>query len=263
MGEVFDVALYGAAGLLVLYALRVVFQKKDPEHPGAEARLGCGYFFLACALGGLASRDLVGGWVNAARLGTGVFLAAPALGALTKPHGSRLFLGVVGLFLSAFVAGPVVKDIWTGVEERIEGGPRLELEDAIAQMETRRDEIDGRLDDWRTRDLELRQLIKQKGFADFDALSEDPEGLKMLQELEVTQATIAAAEGEVAKLDAKIEEARAKLAQLEAAGAQAEEETELDLDLPDLSGDEYLTPVEEYVRQKELEALFEQEFTGK
>ena len=61
MGEALNWALYAGSALLILYAARVLMQGKDPEHPGKQARLGCGFFFLACLFGGLASRGLVGG----------------------------------------------------------------------------------------------------------------------------------------------------------------------------------------------------------
>ena len=258
MGEVFGWALYAATALLVLYALRVVMQGKDPEHPGREARLGCGFFFLACLCGGLASKDHVGGWGNAARLGAGVFLLAPAVGALSRPHGARLFLGVIGLVASIVVAGPVARDLWQQAGERSEAAPRIELEEAVAQLEDQREQLTGRVDGWTTRELELRARIGQSGHADFDSLAADPEALGRLEELEAVRSRLDWGRAKLAEIESSLERARRELDRLEE-GASEGDLADFGLSIPSLA-DEDLSPVEEYARQKELEALFEEEF---
>lgn len=260
MEQALNWALYAASGLLALYAVRVLLQKKDPDFPGAQMRFGCGFYFLACVLAAAAARNAVGGPLNAVRLGAGAFLLAPAVGALTKTHGSRLVLGVVALFLSVLLAGPVVKDLWGDAQARIEGGPRLELQDAIADLETADQKLSGRLDDWRQRDLELRGRIRQAGYASYDDLAADADGLALLTELESVQGKIAWAEGEVAKVSRQLEAARGKLASLDEAKSDADDLQDLGLQVPDVSNDAYLTPVEQYARQKELEELFQKEF---
>jgi len=263
MGQAVRWALYACAGLLVLYAGRVLLQKRDPDRPGAELRLGCGFYFLACILGALASQDLVGGAWNAARLGVAAFLLLPAAGALTRSHGSRLLLGITALFLSVVLAGPVVNDLWTEAAARREGASRLTLEQAIEDLETAEQGIAGRLEPWRQRDLELRGQLKATGYATYAELAADAEALALLTELESVQGKIAWAEGELTRIRAQLGLARTRLASLEARASEQDDLGDLGLDVPDVSSDEYLTPVERYARQKELEALFERELGGK
>ena len=251
-----DLALYAASALLLLYALRVLTQKKDPDRPGASAQLGCGYFFLACLLGGLASRDLVGGWFNAARVAAGIFLIAPAVGALTRPHVSRLLLGVIGIVLAILIAGPVLQSTWSDIEEGRETGPRIELEEALGQLEETRAETSTEVEKSSSRALELKALIENTGHASFQELSADPEAMAWLEELELMQARIQLGEGQLAELEAKIEEARVLLAQLDSEQTDTSDAGST-IEIPQVTP---MTPVEEYARQKELEVLYEEQF---
>ncbi len=248
--EALSWGLTAAAVLLVLYALRVVLQKDNPEHPGQQARLGCGFFFLACTLWSLAAHQWVGGWIPAGRLGLGIFLVTPALGALTRPHGSRLALGVLGLILGIFLAGPVVRELASGWPQ----GRTTALEDQLHQLRTREGELSGVMDDLEQEQRTLTAALETGGFADFTAVQADPKALAQLERLARVRELLS-------KGTARLGEVREAISTLEAKLAGSEE---AEAGVPHLLGadplDEQsdLTPVEEYARQKELQALFEE-----
>ncbi len=252
-------ALTAAAVLLVIYALRVTVQSRDPEKPGQKAGLGCGFFFLACLLWSLASHRWVGGWGNAFRLGMGIFLATPAIGALTKPHGARLFLGVIGLMAGIVLAGPVARDLVVGYQEREEAAPRLELEGRIGELRDAEGKLVEALDRWNGERLELTATLQSSGFADFSALQQDRASLARLERLdEIGRLTDEAS----ARLDQVRETLRASEAELQRLTQAGEDAAASGLKLPETTGSSTptssdLSPVEEYARQKRLEALFE------
>lgn len=253
-------AINAAAILLVLYGARVFLQGRR-QHEGAKAGLGCGYFFLACVLGSLASAPWLGGYRNALQLGAGIFLATPAIGALTRPHGSRLFLGVFGLILGILLAGPVVRGLWTDVRERQEAGPRVQLEETLGELRQARASLEDSLQDWGVQALQLRKAIEATGHESFDELSQDAEAMDRLGELNTVRGRIDWGENQLAIVDQKIGAIEQQLAALdERADSPLSDLEALGMRLPDAPAPEELTPVEEYARQKQLQDLFETEF---
>ena len=252
--EALSWALTAAAVLLVVYALRVIMQDRDPEKPGKKAGLGCGFFFLACLLWSLAAHRWVGGWLDAFRLGMGIFLATPAIGALTKPHGARLLLGVIGLVLGIVLAGPVVKDLVTQVEQR----ETVQLPEELEQLKDRESKLAGVLAGWEEERLTLAGGLQAGGYNDFAALQADPAALANLERLSKVEHLLEQGQATLTQLQSRVRDVEDLIA-LKGDEAEADE-------LADLLGSDVrltapteadLTPVEEYARQKRLEALFE------
>lgn len=250
--EALSWALTAAAVLLVVYALRVITQDRDPDKPGKKAGLGCGFFFLACLLWSLAAHQWVGGWLDAFRLGMGVFLATPAIGALTRPHGARLFLGVVGLVLGIVLAGPVVKDLLTQVEQR----ETVQLSEELERLTDNEARLAGALADWEEERLSLAGGLQAEGHDGFDAVQADPAALANLERLLEVQGLLEQGRSRLSQVRKAIRGIEDQVA-LKGEEAEADDLAEhlgLDVEAPTEAD---LTPVEAYARQKELQALFE------
>jgi hypothetical protein len=249
--EALSWALTAAAVLLVLYALRVVTQDRDPEKPGSKAGLGCGFFFLACLLWSLAAHDWVGGWLNAFRLGLGVFVATPAIGALTKPHGARLFLGVIGLVLGIVLAGPVIKDLVVEVQQAKTVGLQEELDELRGKELT----LAARVAEWEAEILALEGMLQAGGYADVAALQTDPAGMANFENLMQNEELIDLGNERLTLLRAAISQVEARIS-TQGKDAEADELADL-LGLDAAAPTEAdLSPVEEYAQQKLLEARF-------
>lgn len=245
-------ALTAAAVLLVFYALRVLMQDRDAEKPGKKAGLGCGFFFLACLLWSLAAHRWVGGWLDAFRLGMGIFLVTPAIGALTKPHGARLFLGVIGLVLGIVLAGPVLKDLVFEVQQAESVGLQEELDELRGKEIT----LAGRVAEWEAESLTLSDVLEAEGYADFAALQADPAGMANLEQLSNTGKLLALGNDRLTQLRAAISSVEGRIS-TQGADAEADELADL-LGLDAAAPTEAdLSPVEEYAQQKQLEALFQ------
>lgn len=257
--EALSWALTAAAVLLLLYAIRVVLQERDDDHPGRKAGLGCGFFFLACLFWSLASARWVGGYLNAFRLGMGIFLVAPALGALRRPHGSRLVIGLVGLMLGIVLAGPVAREVWTDWSERM--GPRRQLRAEIDSLLEDHTTLAESLNEWDERRLELREEIGANGYDSFDSAAGDPATMQRLEELATVIGRTKWAQSQLVVVQERLSAAEAELARLkEDADSPASGLEALGFELPEPPSAQELTPVEEYARRKELQAIFEHEF---
>ncbi|MDA1264512.1 MAG: hypothetical protein O2816_05460 [Planctomycetota bacterium] len=246
-------ALTAAAVLLMLYALRVVTQDKDPDKPGSKAGLGCGFLFLACLLWSLAAQRWVGGYWPGFRLGMGIFLATPAIGALTKPHGARLFLGVIGLVLGIVLAGPVVQDLVTGIKE----APRQQLETQVEEWEKDEDKLIEATKTWEGERLELTAELQTKGHADFASLQADAGAVSALKRLKEVAGLIDIANDRLNKLQALIASAKAELEKEESDSEQDELERLLGLEAGDMPTEEDLSLIEEAMQQQGLQELFD------
>jgi len=249
--EALSWALTAAAVLLVLYALRVVTQDRDPEKPGNKAGLGCGFFFLACLLWSLAAHRWLGGWLDAFRLGMGIFVATPAIGALTKPHGARLLLGVVGLVLGIVLAGPVLKDLVVEVRQAESVG----LQDELEELNSRELTLAARVAEWEADGQALEDLLQAGGYADLAALQADPAGLANFESLMQLEELIDLGNDRLTLLRAAISQVEARIS---AQGKDAEADELADLLGLDATAptEADLSPVEEYARQKLLEERF-------
>jgi hypothetical protein len=257
VGEALSWAMTAAAVLLMLYALRVVLQGRDPEKPGQQAGLGCGFFFLACLLWSLASHDWVGGWWNAFRLGLGIFLVTPAIGALTKPHGARLFIGVVGMILGILLAGPVVKQLALGYQDHQDSAPRLALEARAGELREAQATLTVAVAQLQAELVGLTTSLQQTDHVDFASFSTDPAALASLERLGKVEQLIDLARSRLAQVTSDLELAEDALAK----DVEQEEEAGLlkvlgvhDSDAP---SEDDLTPVEVYAKQKRLQVLFE------
>ena len=252
--EALSWALTAAAVLLLAYALRVLMQDPDPDKPGQKPRLGCMFLFTACLFWSLAAHQWLGGWLDAFRLGTGIFLATPAIGALKRPHGSRLFLGVVGLVLGIVLAGPVVKDLLTGAPEAEAEAAGLQQElDSLKEKEA---DLEAIVSGWEEEELTLSAALTTGQHADFSALQADPAAMTDLARLAERRELIAMGRTRLTQLQAAIARVEERIS-TSGAEAEASELSEL-LGLEGMAPTPAdLSPVEEYARQKQLQALFE------
>lgn len=250
--EALSWALTAAAVLLFVYALRVLMQDADPEKPGQKPRLGCVFLFTACLFWSLAAHQWLGGWLDAFRLGTGLFLATPAVRALKKPHGSTLFLGVVGLILGIVLAGPVVKDLLVEMQRTEQVGLQKDLE-GLRDKEAKLEAAIGSLEEER---LTLSAALTLGEHADFAALQADPAAMANLQTLAKKQELLAKANDRLLQLRAIVTSVEQRIANQDAETEAEELDDLLSLDAT-APTEADLSPVEEYARQKQLQALFE------
>lgn len=246
MGEAFSWALTGAAILLVVYALRVIMQDKDPEKPGAKAGFGCSFFFLACLCWSLAAHRWVGGWLDAFRLGMGLFLMWPAIRAITKPHGLQLLVGVMGLVGGILLAGQPLVDLVNS--------NRDSLDNDLVELQEKEDALEDAVDDWAAEKMELIAGLQTNGDMSFEQLSQNPDAMEGLERLEEVTVLLDKGTERLTQVRALIADVEKRIQDEAKRDAGLDELLDQDISVPaEPSG----TPVEEYAKEKRLKELFE------
>lgn len=257
-------ALTAAALLTFLYAVRVVFLSgKDSGHQ--REKLGCAFGLVAAGLWAYVLGDYLGSFWPGVRVGLGLLLVLPAVQALAKPKGGPILRGVVGLILAILIAGPVVQDLWGRYGPDGRPSHVVALENKISEMR----DLLGLLEE-RERGLsemrsDLRAEIAGLG-ASWEELQGKDEAMQRLEVLRKVEEQLSKLRPGLVKLRDRIPLLEAQLAEVERTSEEPPEpegdpvidalmkELEAAPELKDLS------IVEQYAREKELQALYEEEF---
>ena len=103
-----DWGLSASAILLVIFAARTLVTGEG------KAQMGCGFMFVAAAVGTFAIGRQVDGFglVDGARVTVGILLLVPVFRVLFSHKGSSVTVAVISLLAASVIAGPVVARIF-------------------------------------------------------------------------------------------------------------------------------------------------------
>ena len=255
--------LTGAALLLFLYAVRLLFLSSRGTSNEAQQKLGCGFALAAALLWTYVIDHYFGRPWGAIRIGLGLLLVLPAVQALAKPERARILSAAIAVILAAVVAGPPLQEMWEkyGLDTR---DPEVtELADRIAELEALQQELEQRRDSLQ----KLRGEVKAEIQAARASWSEIESDQALLERLEVLRRI----DEEKARTDAGLAQIQARLPDLREAFAASADGgslepsggSELDpllKELEDAPSLEELSIVEQELRKQELRVLYEREF---
>ena len=123
-----DWGLSASAILLVIFAARALVTGEG------KAQMGCGFMFVAAAVGTFAIGRQVDGFglVDGARITVGVLLLVPVFRVLFSHKGSSVTTAVISLLAASVIAGPVVARIFP---EHVETGASREVSPIDEEIE--------------------------------------------------------------------------------------------------------------------------------
>lgn len=103
-----DWGLSAAAILLVVFAARTLVTGEG------KSQMGCGFMFVAAAVGTFAiGRQIDGfGFVDGARITVGILLLVPVFRVLFSHTGSSVTTAVISLLAASVIAGPIVARVF-------------------------------------------------------------------------------------------------------------------------------------------------------
>lgn len=172
-----DWGLSASAILLVIFAARTLVTGEG------KAQMGCGFMFVAAAVGTFAIGRQVDGFglVDGARITVGILLLVPVFRVLFSHKGSSVTVAVISLLAASVIAGPVVARIFP---EHVEtGAPREvppideEIEGVEQELAKKRAELDA----IETPLAEARAALDVLGIETPDELARSEEALQRLR----------------------------------------------------------------------------------
>ncbi|MCB9915332.1 MAG: hypothetical protein H6828_09305 [Planctomycetes bacterium] len=254
-----DWGLTAAALLLFLYAVRASWVA---QREGKESGLGCGFGVVACALWAwVLRRHLDDPW-PAVRIALGVLLVLPAVGALARPKGAKILQAALALVLAVVLAGPPLVEVWHRYGPDPRSARERELDDAVAEFETLRGDLELRHDALETLRGEERAALQAAGKS-WDEVRADPDALQHLALLQRIDAELAAVRDDLAQVEAHLVDLRAARERGEPEAAISKEEAQLQAlraSLRDATPLDELGVVEKHALEAELHDLYDSEF---
>jgi hypothetical protein len=252
--------LTAAALLMFAYAVRMLFVSSKAEGDKGKQNLGCGFAVVSAALWiYVLDHHLDDPW-PAIRIGLGALLVLPAVQALAKPEGARILRAAVGLALAVVLAGPPLQDLWSKLQPDPRAAEEQEIDTKIEELEARIEPLSAR----GIRIDELRKQLRDEILAtgkNWDELKDDKQALyrlSVIRELDEQRAEVRDALERLASRLRALSQAKAALqAGQEAPGWESEAPDDALIramaNVPPL---DELPPVEQHLRRKELEELF-------
>gem|GEM_PF-3099207 len=238
--------------------------------PNRRARpLGCGFTLLAAVVWSFALGRYLGSTVAGVRLGTALALILPALATLAHTGRANVAGAAVLLTVAVLLGAPVLPQLRARLRPTPSAVTGRDLDRAGTELEQRiraTDEVLEKLDKDRRR---LRREIGALGFADFESLAADRNGLLLLQELAALDKLREAAATRLEAMRRDVQRVETAARQIErlhdteaATGVEVTRGELEDIlsaaDTPAAGA----TPetVEEHLERADLESLFEREF---
>lgn len=172
-----DWGLSASAILLVIFAARTLVTGEG------KAQMGCGFMFVAAAVGTFAIGRQVDGFglVDGARVTVGILLLVPVFRVLFSHKGSSVTVAVISLLAASVIAGPVVARIFP---EHVEtDAPRkvLRVDEEIESVEQELAKNQVELDAIETPMAEARAALDALDIETADQLARSEEALQRLQ----------------------------------------------------------------------------------
>ena len=257
-----DWGLSASAILLVVFAARTLVTGEG------KAQMGCGFMFVAAAVGTLAIGRQVDGFglVDGARITVGVLLLVPVFRVLFSHKGSSVTMAVLSLLAASVIAGPVVARIFPEHVEVDVSHEISRVDEEIGRVEQELEEKRAALDAIVTPTAEARAAIDALGVETAEELAGDEEALERWRAYKDLRDDRAELLGEIESLEERRAVLRASRAALEegaegrVAPARADgvhEEVE-----PAAKGRDARSNGESYTDRAELLEFFEQESAG-
>ena len=257
-----DWGLSASAILLVIFAARTLVTGEG------KAQMGCGFMFVAAAVGTFAIGRQVDGFglVAGARVTVGILLLVPVFRVLFSHTGSSVTAAVISLLAASVIAGPVVARI---IPEHV----KADVPHGIARVDEEIERVTQELDEARATwgaisslTAEARAAVDALGIETAEALARDEEALErwrtykglrdsmteLLVEIEFLEEQRANLEASKAALEEGADH-RGALARADSIRETAEETAR---------GREARSEAERYADRAELLEFFERETAG-
>lgn len=254
-----DLAVLSAIILLFALGIRALLTKTEEGDP---APMGCGYGLIAGGLLAYQFSEQAGGFLNGIRLGIGFALILPGLKAVLNPKGRNLGWAVITFLFAILVAAEPVQHVYqhmNGFEEPIN------LEVQLEQMLDTQARISEKYAFLGTQEAGLKAEIRGLGANKAEVLAHPDAQTKLAQLQEALQLKQTAFT-QLSELELAIAELRIHLEQLKLAGSNSQIEGADPLFLGILNKIKATTAeaeggaIEQYMKQAELEQLYEDEF---
>ncbi|MEE2941507.1 MAG: hypothetical protein VX460_14060 [Planctomycetota bacterium] len=207
-----DWGLSASAVLLVVFAARALVTGDG------KAQMGCGFMFVAAAVGPFAIGRQVDGFglVDGARITVGVLLLVPVFRVLFSHTGSSVTAAVISLLAASVIAGPVVARIFPEHVETDVPHEISRVDEEIEQVTRELEETRATRDSIVTSTAEARAAFDVLGVETAEALARDEEALERWR-------TYMGLRDSMAELLVEIESLEEQLTNLEASKAALEE----------------------------------------
>ena len=257
-----DWGLSASAILLGVFAARTLFTGEG------KAQMGCGFMFVAAAVGTFAIGRQVDGFglVDGARITVGVLLLVPVFRVLFSHKGSSVTTAVISLLAASVIAGPVVARIFPEHVEVDVSHEISRVDEEIGRVEQELEKKRAALGEIVTPTAEARAAIDALGVETAEELAGNEEALQRWRAYKDLRDDRAELLGEIESLEERRAVLRASRTALEegaedrVAPARADgvhEEVE-----PAAKGRDARSGGESYTDRAELLEFFEQETAG-
>lgn len=257
MAQTLDWGMTAAAVLLFLFGIRALVSKDGRKS------LGCSYGIASGLIASWLLKDELGGFQNGLRIGLALLLLLPAVKALAEPVGKNILIAAASLVVAFVVVDEPARQVWNRYAPGAPSRSR-ELSDALGELRANIESLSERRAKLAAMEDDFRARVEASG-PDRAARLESDEGRKALSGLQKVRQLASATEARIRVMELKADEVEQRLADLERGGEAldaAESDPELDLLLREVEGTSLQEDdvIEQYLEQKKLEALYDEEF---
>jgi len=266
--NIFSWAMLALGLVLVVYTVLLLL-RSDSGRGRRNESIGCGFVLMAGLVWGLGLSALLDDRMAGMRLGVGLAFVLPTVAALFRRGRGGILLPLVLLFCAILLSASALPRLvaWTrgdrpqNAVQKLENTERQMRRD-IAETVRHRDRLAADR-------IRLTGRVRAMGHGDFESISKDPQGYKLLEELGEVDSLKRTAEQRLTVLRGELDRITDALRRVDrlvdserVTGERANRGEIRRIVDDSLIGKEEGAPatVEEHVKRRELQELFEQEF---
>lgn len=250
------------------YAMVLLFGRSEENARGRREGLGCGFVLLAGFVWGLSFGWYLDDRWTGLRLGFAVALLLPAVATLLQPGRGRTLVAALTLGFAVLLGASALPGLRSALSPSQPAATAQQVHQTMGELQDATEDTEDYIDQLRHEREDLKERLRARGYADFDALAEDPTAYAMLEELAELNRLIEKSEQWLSDARQNLERLRVaerridRLARGELAMGIEVDPEEVNRILreartPPPSGP---TTVEQHVQREELRDLFQSEF---
>ena len=261
----FSWVLMAVGAYLVLHAALVLSRSGKEGEDKKKESLGCGFVVLAAAFWGIALARYLDDWKSGLQLGVAFALILPVVATLMGRRRGRVVASVVLLTIAVVLGAPALPKLFSRFKPTRSRITVQRVQEAVADLEGQISSSRAYIEKLAKEREALRTKVRALGFADFAAISKDPNGYALLKELEELDRVMATAQQRLEEQNALLPRMQAalrritRMADAESTGVELDEK-EIENVLEEARRkpvDLGPATVEEHVEREKLKKLFE------